>query len=143
MTDDPAASRAMTDDEKLRLCALLDETGRLLYQTEQIRARIRAARYYGLFDPGWPRMLYELWRVRSMLNRAEQLLHQVNRLMGNTARVRWLGMGRTGWLCAQWSNGVFNAFWALYSFAQERYVVGLLSALCVLVTATWRLPPAD
>lgn len=133
----------MTDDEQRQVHALLDETRSLIDQVKQIRARHRAMRYFGLFDPGWPRLLCEIGQAWAMVNKAEQLVHQINRLMGKTGRVRWLGMGRTGWLCVQWSNGVYNGYLAFAYIAQERYVLAAMAGLCVLVTAAWRLPPAD
>lgn len=54
----------------------------------------------------------------------------------------WLGH-RTAWLRLQFGVGVWNAWSMVNAIDAGSWTSSTISAACVLVTALWRLPPAD
>lgn len=73
-----------------------------------------------------------------LLDRAERLADEARQLAA--VPVRWLGMGRAGWMRLQWAVGVGNAFGVFFHLARGALAAAAVSALCVLIVARWSLP---
>lgn len=123
----------MNDETRAEITALL-------IQVTVLRDEINA-----MLARSHPMRLLLLPRMLAKLQRAQALLDRVNLLAGcppaaRPAPERWLGVGRTGWQCAQWGAGIWNAvlFWQYLLDGQR--VLAALSLLIVFVTARWRLP---
>lgn len=53
----------------------------------------------------------------------------------------WLGH-RTAWRRVQAAVGILNAYTMVNNLDQGYLLAAAISAFCVLVTASWRLPPS-
>lgn len=60
----------------------------------------------------------------------------------STGGEKWLGMGRAGWVRAQWACGIFNGFGFFYALDGGRWFAAALSLAGLFATARWRLPYA-
>lgn len=109
------------------------------------RAEALAEQARALTDPSRPAIV-RMWHARRawrLLEEAQDLLDRVNVVRGHPIvrpPQKRLGMGRTGWMCAQWAVGIYNAYTAIMSIYNGHWVVAAISVLCVLVTADWILP---
>lgn len=123
----------MTEQEYKRICALLTRTRRLIGKANALT---------GQHLPPWRRVLN--WRKGNrLINRAAELLYEVDAIQGKPRPAQiWLGMGRRGIVRLQWTIGILNAYTMVNGIADERYISATVSAVCLLVTTTWRLPYA-
>lgn len=113
----------------------------LLVRIKRINAKLRK-----LDDPRAP-LLWRLWhrpKFRSLLDRACELLDEIEALQGKPARPAqvWLGMGRKGWMRLQALLGILNAYLMVSHFGNGDYLRAAFSGAFILVTATWALPYA-
>jgi hypothetical protein len=121
------------NDQDARISALLNRVQRLSAKARSLS---------GEHLPIWRRVMNYHKSVR-IINRAADLLYEVDAIQGKPRPAQiWLGMGRRGIMRLQWLLGIMNAYAMIGSFHKGQYIAGTVSALCILVTALWRLPYA-
>lgn len=121
----------MNDERQPRINLLLDRVEVLLAQ---------AHAYSQPHAPRW-RRVFNGYRRLMILARVEDLMSEVDALKGKPRPAqKWLGMGRNGWRCAQFSMGVLNAWSGIDSAWEGHWFGAVVSFVCVIVTAHWRLP---